>query len=182
MGKCKFCDASSTTQIAANNANLRSAVVAPPQQQTSATSTTTAAIARQQTLPSQISALRAEVLWCLNTATNHNSYNSNQGIGELFQNMFTDSDIARSFACGKDKTAYILGFGIAPHFKKLLINSINDSGPYVLMFDESLNQSVKKKQMDIQVRFWKDDRVTSSYFGSQFLGHARAASALAAKH
>ncbi|XP_048087841.1 uncharacterized protein LOC125286663 isoform X1 [Alosa alosa] len=42
------------------------------------------------------------------------------------------------------------------------------------MFDESLNQSAKKKQMDIHVRFWKDDRVTSSYFGSQFLGHARA--------
>ncbi|CAM4639158.1 unnamed protein product [Leuciscus chuanchicus] len=170
-----FCDASSTTQIAANHANLRSAVVTPPQQQTSATSTTTtAAIARQQTLPSQTSALRAEVLWCLNIAANHHSYNSNEGIGELFENMFTDSDIAKSFACGKDKTAYILGFGIAPHFKKLLINSINDSGPYVLMFDESLNQSSKKKQMDIHVRFWKDDRVTSSYFGSQFLGHARA--------
>lgn len=71
--------------------------------------------------------------------------------------MFTDSDIAKSFACGKDKTAYILAFGIAPHFKKLLINSINDSGPYVLMFDKSLNQSAKK-QMDIHVRFWKADR------------------------
>ena len=169
-----FCDASSsTTQIAADHADLP-ATVAPPRQQTSATSTTTAAIAKQQTLPLQTSALRAEVLWCLNTAANHHSYNSNEGIGELFENMFTDSDIAKSFVCGKDKTSYIIGFGIAPHFKKLLVNSINASGPYVVMFDESLNQSAKKKQMDIHVRFWRDDRVTSSYFGSQFLGHARA--------
>lgn len=94
-----FCDASSTSRIAAKHAN--SAVVAPPQQQTSATSTTTTETARQQTLPSQTSALRAEVLWCLNIAANHHSYNSNEGIGELF----TDSDIAKSFACGKDKTA-----------------------------------------------------------------------------
>ncbi|XP_041865027.1 uncharacterized protein LOC121654791 [Melanotaenia boesemani] len=88
--------------------------------------------------------------------------------------MFTDSDIAKSFTCGKDKTAYVIGFGIAPHFKKVLIKSVNDAGPYVLMFDESMNQSLKQKQLDIHIRFWKDDRVMSSYFGSQFLGHARA--------
>ncbi|KAK0144411.1 hypothetical protein N1851_017231 [Merluccius polli] len=163
-----FCGVSSsstsTTGIAATQANATSPAG------------TSAAIDRQTVLPSQFqtSSLRAEVLWCLNTAAKHNSYNSNEGIGAGFASMFTDSQIASSFACGKDKTAYMIGFGIAPHFKKLLTNSVNDSGPFVLMFDESLNQSLKKKQMDIHVRFWKDDRVTSSYFGSQFLGHARA--------
>lgn len=42
------------------------------------------------------------------------------------------------------------------------------------MFDESLNELAKKKQLDIHVRVWEDDRVMSLYFGSQFLGHARA--------
>ncbi|XP_051794672.1 uncharacterized protein LOC127530885 isoform X2 [Acanthochromis polyacanthus] len=56
----------------------------------------------------------------------------------------------------------------------LLVKSVNDAGPFVLMFDESLNESAKKKQLDIHVRMWKDDRVTLSYFGSQFLGRARA--------
>lgn len=108
-------------------------------------STTMAAVDRQQTLQVPTSALRAEILWCLNTAANHHSYNSNEGVGELFATMFSDSDIAKSFACGKDKTSYMIQFGIAPHFKKLLIKSVNDAGPFVLMFDESLNQAVKKK-------------------------------------
>lgn len=162
------------TQSAAATTSSATSIANTPQRQTSITSTTTAAADRQQTLLSPTSALRAEVLWCLNTAAKHQSYSSNDGIGELFQTMFTDSDIATSFACGKDKTAYIIRFGIAPHFKKLLVNSVNDAGPFVLMFDESLNKSAKKKQLDIHVRVWKDDRVMSSYFGSQFLGHAKA--------
>lgn len=54
------------------------------------------------------------------------------------------------------------------------MNNINEAGPFVIMFDESLNKSAKKKQLDIHVRVWSDDRVTSSYFGSKFLGHAKA--------
>ncbi|XP_063766097.1 uncharacterized protein LOC134882380 [Eleginops maclovinus] len=104
----------------------------------------------------------------------HHSFNSNEGIGELFRNMFPDSEIAKSFALGKDKTGYIIKFGIAPYFKRQLVEAINNAGPYVLMFDESLNQSSKKKQMDIHIRFLEDGCVRSRYFGSQFLGHGRA--------
>lgn len=122
-----FCDGTRTRAKAATSSNST-----PPPQQTNAVTSnvtaTTAAVDRQQTLLSPTSALRAEVLWCLNTVAHHHSYNSNEGIGELFQNMFTDSNIAKSFACGKDKTAYIIRFGIAPHFKKLLINSVSDAG------------------------------------------------------
>lgn len=51
--------------------------------------------------------------------------------------------------CQKDKGAYIIRFGLAPFFKQQLINSINKAGPFVMMFDESLNQSSKKKQLDV---------------------------------
>ena len=115
-----FCGASSSstsiTGIVATQANATSPAG------------TSAAIDGQTVLPSQFqtSSLRAEVLWCLNTAAKHNSYNSNEGIGAVFASMFTDFQIASSFACGKDKTAFMIGFGIAPHFKKLLTNSVND--------------------------------------------------------
>ncbi|KAJ8376865.1 hypothetical protein SKAU_G00074450 [Synaphobranchus kaupii] len=43
------------------------------------------------------------------------------------------------------------------------------------MFDKSLNQSTKKKQLDVHIRFWEDDRVqsswTSSFEHSHFLFH-----------
>ncbi len=108
---------------------------APPQ------ATASGGTVRQQTLCST-STLQAKVLWCLETATKHHSYNSNEGIGELFRNMFPDSEIAKSFACGKDKTSYILKFSLVPYFKNKLISSVNKAGPYVLMFDESLKVSV----------------------------------------
>ncbi|KAL7868767.1 hypothetical protein SRHO_G00101510 [Serrasalmus rhombeus] len=88
--------------------------------------------------------------------------------------MFPDSDIAKSLALDKDKTAYFIKFGIAPCFKKQLVKTINKAGPFVLMFDESLNQSSKKNQMDLHIRFLEDGCVRSRYFGSEFLGHATA--------
>ncbi|KAK1902444.1 maturase K [Dissostichus eleginoides] len=88
--------------------------------------------------------------------------------------MFPDSEIAKKFACGKDKTGYIVRFGLARYFKEQLVNSINKAGPFVLMFDESLNQATKKKQMDVHFRYWDDGCVRARYLGSQFLGHGRA--------
>ncbi|KAI4800043.1 hypothetical protein KUCAC02_016580 [Chaenocephalus aceratus] len=64
--------------------------------------------------------------------------------------MFPYSEIAKKFACGKDKTGYIVRFGLAPYFKEQLVNSINKAGPFVLMF--GLNQATKKKQMDVHIR------------------------------
>ncbi len=118
--------------------------------------------------------LRAEVIWCLNTVVNHHSLNSNEGISDIFKSMFPDSDIAKTFTCGKDKTGYIMRFWLAPYFKQQLVDSINKAGLFVLMFDEFLNQSTKKKQLDVHVRFWEDDCVQSRYLGSQFLGHGTA--------
>ena len=118
--------------------------------------------------------LRTEVLWCLDTAAKHHSLSSNEGISGIFQEMFPDSDIAKTFTCGKDKTGYITKFGLAPYFKQQLVDGVNKAGQFVLMFDESLNHSTKTKQLDVHVRYWEDDRVQSRYLGSQFLGHGRA--------
>ena len=108
------------------------------------TTTTSATVQANATAPATTSDLRvtmgatptlcAEALWCLNTAVKHHSLNSNEGISELFKEMFPDSDIAKSFTCGKDKTGYIIRFGLASFFKKQLVDGINKAGPFVLMF------------------------------------------------
>ena len=87
--------------------------------------------------------LRAEVLWCLHTAEKHHSLNSNENLADVFRAMFPDSDIAKTFACGKDKSGYIIRFGLAPYLKQEFINTINKAGQFVLMLDESLNKSTK---------------------------------------
>ncbi|XP_022076088.2 uncharacterized protein LOC127535448 isoform X2 [Acanthochromis polyacanthus] len=117
--------------------------------------------------------LKAEVLWCLNTVTKHQSYKSNEGAGDLFRAMFPDSDIARSFACGSDKTAYISKFGLARYISEQLVADVNKDA-FVLMFDESLNHTTKTKQLDLHIRYWCEDHVQSRYSGSQFMGHGTA--------
>ncbi|XP_072571938.1 uncharacterized protein [Paramormyrops kingsleyae] len=117
--------------------------------------------------------MKAEVLWTLNTIAKHQSYNGNEGISELFKCMFPDSDITNTFSCGPDKTAYIAKFGLAVHIKEELLSKVNKS-PFVLMFDESINETTKNKQLDVHVRFWDEGQIQSRYLGSRFMGHSTA--------
>jgi hypothetical protein len=71
--------------------------------------------------------------------------------------MFPDSEIAKKFTCGEKKCAYLACYGLAPHFSDLMREQIRDRDAYVLLFDESLNKKMKRKQMDLHVRFWGDD-------------------------
>ncbi len=59
-------------------------------------------------------------------------------------------------------------FGLAEHFMELLKKEV--SGCFVVLFDESLNKKTQQQQMDIHVRYWKDNEVTTRYLGSEFLG------------
>ncbi|KAI4791419.1 hypothetical protein KUCAC02_034015 [Chaenocephalus aceratus] len=87
---------------------------------TAASATSSQATADLRVMLGATPTLRAEVLWCLNTVMKHQSINSKEGISDLFQAMFPDSEIAKKFACGKDKTGYTVRFGLAPYFKEQL--------------------------------------------------------------
>ncbi|KAI2665830.1 putative kinetochore protein SPC25 [Labeo rohita] len=119
------------------------------------------------------STLKSEVLWAMRTVCCHGSYKSNDHIEKIFRVMFPDSELAATFSCGKDKTGYLVKFGIAPVIKQQLISEVSQDS-FVVMFDESLNRSTNNKQMDLHLRYWTGDRVQSRYFGSQFLGHSTA--------
>ena len=85
--------------------------------------------------------------------------------------MFPDSGLVQSFTCGKDKTRYVAKFGLAPYIKKELISEVQKCGAIVIMFDETLNQTTKTKQLDLHVRCWLNDHVQSRFYGSQFMDH-----------
>ena len=85
--------------------------------------------------------------------------------------MFPDSQIAQNFGCAETKSRYLATFGIAPFFKSMLQSKVKSSSEYVLLFDESLNKEIKKKKLDVHVRFWEADRVQTQYVCSQFMGH-----------
>ena len=76
-------------------------------------------------------------------------------MSQLFQCMFTDSEIAKDFQLSRTKVTYNTNFvyGVAPYFHQLLIDELKNCNYYSLCFDESLNDFTQKCQMDINVRF-----------------------------
>ena len=118
--------------------------------------------------------LTAEIYWVLKVVSSHYSFKSSESIKGVFQLMFPDSGVAKQFSCGEKKCAYLATFGIAPYFVSLLKTKIKSETTYVLLFDESLNTNLQKKQLDIHVRYWNHNEVVTRYLTSHFLGHATA--------
>ena len=56
-------------------------------------------------------------------------------------------------------------FGLGEHIKSTLLREI--SGPFALMFAESLNRKSQSKQMDVHMRLWDvNNQVSTQYFDS----------------
>ena len=82
---------------------------------------------------------KAEILFALKSIVSDWSVNSIGSMNQLFQCMFTDSEIAKDFQLSRTKLTYITNFGIAPYFHQLLIDELENCNYYSLLFDESLN-------------------------------------------
>lgn len=53
---------------------------------------------------------------------------------------------------------YLINYGIAPHFKEILLNAINLLPFHSLYFDESMNSILQNGQMDVGVRYWDEQK------------------------
>ncbi|KAH7978067.1 hypothetical protein HPB49_004355 [Dermacentor silvarum] len=117
-----------------------------------------------------------QILWTLKMVTSHYSYNLSSHTGELFKKMFSDSEIAKAFSCGERKSAYVVCHGLRPFFLSCLQCELEQSDGYTILFDESLNDCLHRKQMDIHLRNWSTmpERVTRRYYTSVFMGHSTA--------
>ena len=73
---------------------------------------------------------KAEVLWSLQIITKHQSYRSCDKLRELFQEMFSDSDIARSFTLSPTKATYVIVYGLAPYFRSALDDVLKNCDAY----------------------------------------------------
>ena len=68
---------------------------------------------------------KAEIMWALKCVVCDWSINSAEKISDLFKVMFSDSQIASEFQMSGTKLSYLINFGIAPHFRQLLVDEIN---------------------------------------------------------
>lgn len=117
----------------------------------------------------------AEILWALKCVSSHFSGSSNTGVNDLFERMFSDSEIAANYSMSESKFRYVTTFGFGPYFAMKLLYDVKQSPAHALLFDKSLNEEMQSKQLDVHVRYWSSEngRVESRYLTSLFIGHGR---------
>jgi hypothetical protein len=120
------------------------------------------------------SKMNAELWWTLRTVEKNQSFSSNDDNNFVFKKMFVDSKIAEGYSCGETKSMYLCNYALQPYCEKLLLHKVNTANHYVILFDESLNQFLAKKQLDFHIRFWDTDHgmVITRFLTSHFLGRA----------
>ena len=81
--------------------------------------------------------------------------------------MFPECRTAK-ISLAADKLIYSCNYGLAPYFRQILTKKVQKSEICVILFDESLNDSNKKCQMDSIVRYWdcSEQRVKAIYWQS----------------
>ena len=116
-----------------------------------------------------------KIRWTLKNALSSFSFGCWDGLSGLFKAMLPDSAVAEKFYPQKDKCAYYLNYGIAPHFRSILVDEVQKSEYYAASFDESLNSVIQIGQMDLVVKYWDDvlNRVCTRYLDSSFVVHSR---------
>ena len=116
----------------------------------------------------------AEIRWCLKNMVSSYSFCSCDGLADQFRSMFPDSTIVEKFCLQRNKCAYFINYGIAPHFRSILMKNVKDYGFYAVSFGKSLNTVFRMGQMDLVVNFWDNvvNKVCACYLDSTFIGHA----------
>ena len=124
----------------------------------------------QKSIKVPVAVLDAEIRWASKVVTSHLSFHYCLELNTLFNKMFPDSDIASKFRMSKTKCGYIVTFGMATFFKIILVEKINSSPSYSVLFDESLNDMLQTEQMDIHIRYWDNikGRSVTQYLDSRF--------------
>ena len=77
-------------------------------------------------------------------------------LNTLFQDLFSDSEVAKKLHFSKTKIGCFITFGISSYFRSFALQDIQRSPLFSLMFDESLNKIFQEEQMHLHIRYWNN--------------------------
>ena len=78
-------------------------------------------------------------MWDFDVVMSRYSFSSSSNKNELLAAMFSDSEVARAFSCGKTKCSCLVNHAIGSYFTKLLSTRLKELKHFVSLFDESHN-------------------------------------------
>ena len=94
----------------------------------------------------------AHIAWAMNCVKNGYSDNSTNDFGNVLRGICPNDKVAENFQMGRKKFKYVVNYGLFPYFKQPVKDLILKSPFTVALFDESLNKTSQKSEMDLHVR------------------------------
>ena len=116
----------------------------------------------------------AEALWAMKTAASDYSFASSDGTPHLIQKMFPEY-LSDNFSMSRTKVSYLISDGLGPYLRQKLCHDMSHSGyGYTIQHDETGN-SQGRKQCDILLRYWSEEKneVSVQLLQTLFFGHAK---------
>ena len=94
------------------------------------------------------------VVWAVYCVKSGFSNNSVDDFGDGLKRMCQTDPVSSKFQMGRTKLHYEINHGLFPHFKQMILDEILKSPFMSVLYDNSLNESIQKSEMDIHVRYW----------------------------
>ena len=96
-----------------------------------------------------------------------------EGVSELFEVIFSDSQITKDFQMSRIKMTCLINFAIATYFQEIFISELKRCKYYSISLDESLSDIVQTCQMDVHVHYWSSSKNKECvrYLDSKFMSH-----------
>ena len=110
----------------------------------------------------------AHIVWALNCIKNGYSDNSADDFWNVLRRIYPNDKVPEKFQMGRKKPMYVVNYGLFPYFKQSVKDLILKSPFIVALFDEILNKTSQKSEMDLHVRYWdvNEKKVVVRYWNS----------------
>ena len=102
--------------------------------------------------------LKAETLWALNVVAKNQSFKSREGVSDCFVLCFQIVRLQSSFTVLSRKQICLVSFGVVSYVQSQLCDKVKKVNDHVVLFDESLNDVLQSKQMNV-LKLWDGTNV-----------------------
>lgn len=103
----------------------------------------------------------------MHKVTNKESFRSFDNLVPVLKTAFPNCDVLEGVTLARTKATYLITEAIGPFFRDSLLNSINKSNFFCILFDETTN-AANQKELQISIRYFSE--ISHKVRSSEYMG------------